>query len=212
MNNFHVFFNSITKRLNLPNRNNESFDETVLPSTNPINNHPHHFSSESFLSSVLEGIDDGLVVLDKNNSIITANHGFLAQVNMPENEVIGKLCYKIYHNADEPCYLSGKDCVVKRTLETGRNHKSVHKRVNDNGSVFYYETRSFPIRNSAGDIESVVKLFCDITEKARLEEELKKRVLELEEFYDMAIGREIRIMELKNEISHFRHKLSMLKP
>lgn len=211
MSNLRVFFNNLTKGLNLPNRYDENFDEEDLSNTNSINDPHHHFSSESFLSSVLEGIGDGLVVLNKNHSIITANHGFLEQVNMPEDEVIGRPCYKIYHNTEDPCYLSGKDCAVKRTFETGRNHNSVQRRVNDSGSVFYYETKSFPIKNSSGEIENVVKLFCDITKKANLEEELKKRVLELEEFYDMALGREIRIMELKNEISSLRNKLSIFE-
>ncbi len=210
MSNLRVFFNNLTKGLNLPSRYDATFDEADLSATNPINDH-HHFSSDSFLSSVLEGIGDGLIVLDRNHSIVSVNHGFLEQVNMLENEVIGRPCYEIYHNIEEPCYLSGKDCAVKRTFETGRNHNSVQRHVNNNGSVFYYEAKSFPIKNSSGEIENVVKLFCDITKKANLEEELKKRVLELEEFYDMAIGREIRIMELKNDISSLRNKLSILE-
>jgi PAS domain S-box-containing protein len=211
MSNLRVFFNNLTKGLNLPNRHDEIFDEAVLPSTNLINDQ-YHFSSASFLTSVLEGIGDGLVVLDKSHSIITANHGFLEQVNMPADEVIGMPCHKIYHGNEEPCYLSGiDDCTVKRTFETGRNYKSVYRRVNDRGSVLYYETKSFPIKNSAGEIENVVKLFCDITEKANLEEELKKRVFELEEFYDMALGRELRIMELKNELSSLRNRLNILE-
>ena len=211
MSNLRVFFNNLTKGLSSPNRYDENFDEAVLSSQNSINNPLNHFNSESFLSSVLEGIGDGLVVLDNNHLIITANHGFLEQVNMQDNEVIGKPCHKIYHGNEEPCYLSGKDCPVKRTFETGRSHNSVQRRVNDSGSVFYYETKSFPIKNSSGDIENVVKLFCDITEKSTLEEELKKRVLELEEFYDMALGRELRIMELKSELSSLRNKLNILE-
>ena len=210
MSNLRVFFNNLTKGLNIPSINDEIFNEADLSTINPINDH-YHFTSASFLTSVLEGIGDCLVVLDKSHSIITANHGFLEQVNMPEDEVIGMPCHKIYHGNEEPCYLSGKDCTVKRTFETGRNYKSVHRRVNDRGSVFYYETKSFPIKNSAGEIENVVKLFCDITEKANLEEELKKRVFELEEFYDMALGREMRIMELKNELSSLRNRLNILE-
>ena len=116
MSNLRVFFNNLTKGLSSPNRYDENFEEAVLSSQNSINNPLNHFSSESFLSSVLEGIGDGIVVLDNNHLIITANHGFLEQVNMQENEVIGKPCHKIYHGNEEPCYLSGKDCPVKTDI------------------------------------------------------------------------------------------------
>ena len=39
------------------------------------------------------------------------------------------------------------------------------------------------------------------------EKELKKRVQELEEFYDIAIGRELRMMELKQEYEKLREEL-----
>jgi PAS domain S-box-containing protein len=60
--------------------------------------------------------------------------------------------------------------------------------------------------------------FTDITERKRAEdallkndEEVKKRVKELEEFYDMAVGRELRIRELKEEIESLKDELSRYK-
>jgi putative methionine-R-sulfoxide reductase with GAF domain len=55
-------------------------------------------------------------------------------------------------------------------------------------------------------------------ENARLYEDLKqanlelqKRLKELEEFYDIAVGRELRMKELKKEIEEFREKIKMLE-
>ena len=47
----------------------------------------------------------------------------------------------------------------------------------------------------------------DVSERTKLENELKERVKELEEFYDMAIGRELKMSELKEEIEALREKL-----
>ena len=45
----------------------------------------------------------------------------------------------------------------------------------------------------------------------RREKELKKKVKELEEFYDMAVGRELRMKELKEEIESLKEELEKSK-
>jgi DNA-binding response OmpR family regulator len=63
-------------------------------------------------------------------------------------------------------------------------------------------------------IERTADLKAEIAERKRAEEEMKKlekalqkRVKELEEFYDMAVGRELRMKELKEEIERLKKKL-----
>ena len=43
------------------------------------------------------------------------------------------------------------------------------------------------------------------------ERELKRRVQELEEFYDIAVGRELRMIELKKEIESLKKKLAEIR-
>jgi DNA-binding NtrC family response regulator len=49
------------------------------------------------------------------------------------------------------------------------------------------------------------------TARKQAEEQLKKRVKELEEFYDMAVNRELRMVELKEEIERLREELKNIK-
>ena len=51
----------------------------------------------------------------------------------------------------------------------------------------------------------------DITEKKGAEQELHERVAELEKFYDMAVGRELRMKEMKREIERLKNELSAYK-
>ncbi len=51
----------------------------------------------------------------------------------------------------------------------------------------------------------------DITERKKAEVEIKKRVKELEDFYDMAVGRELRMIELKDKIAEFKEELAKNK-
>jgi hypothetical protein len=45
----------------------------------------------------------------------------------------------------------------------------------------------------------------------RSEDELKKRVKELEDFYNMSVGRELKMIELKNEIESLKEELAKYK-
>jgi hypothetical protein len=47
----------------------------------------------------------------------------------------------------------------------------------------------------------------DITERKQAEDEIKRRVKELEEFYDMAVGRELRMVALHKEIEQLKQQL-----
>lgn len=61
----------------------------------------------------------------------------------------------------------------------------------------------------AKNLESMVEEKTKELQKS--EEDLKKRIKELEEFYDMAIGRELRIIELKEEIEGLKEELEKYK-
>jgi PAS domain S-box-containing protein len=54
-------------------------------------------------------------------------------------------------------------------------------------------------------------IITDITERRKTEAEIQKRVKELEEFYDMAVGRELRMKELKEEIKEIKKELEEYK-
>lgn len=51
----------------------------------------------------------------------------------------------------------------------------------------------------------------DITERKKAEDEIKKRVKELEEFYEMAVGRELKMKEIKEEIARLKAEISSYK-
>jgi HD superfamily phosphodiesterase len=60
-------------------------------------------------------------------------------------------------------------------------------------------------------VVAAVETVTDLTDRVKLEKDLEKRVKELEEFYDMAVGRELRMIELKEEIAHLREELARHK-
>jgi signal transduction histidine kinase/ActR/RegA family two-component response regulator len=61
---------------------------------------------------------------------------------------------------------------VRRTFETGEPHTAVHTHHDREGDTIYTEVKSFPLKNSRGEIISAIEIHNDITEKKKLEEQL----------------------------------------
>ena len=61
------------------------------------------------------------------------------------------------------------------------------------------------------DGDFISGMIIDISEKVMLEDTIKKRIKELEEFYDMAVSRELRMKELKKEIARLNEELKKYK-
>ncbi|MBI4682611.1 MAG: PAS domain-containing protein [Nitrospirae bacterium] len=159
-----------------------------------------------FFSSILEGMHDGMVVVNRNFEIIYANSSYARQARTPFDEIRGRHCYEVSHHNTKPCYMAGEDCSVKNAFDTGVSSKIIHTHFNGNNRKINVETVAYPLRDMSGNVVSVVERICDITEKIELESELTKRVSELEAFYEMAVGRELRMIELKNEIEALKAK------
>jgi len=130
--------------------------------------------SEAFLSSVLEGIGEGVVVIDRDYRILSANKGYCSQVKMPCDDIIGKHCYEISHHISEPCH-EGKndcDCAVKKCFETGEPYRAIHTHYDRMKTPFYIETNAYPLKDVAGHVVSAIETLMDVTEKKALEAQL----------------------------------------
>lgn len=156
--------------------------------------------SKDFVSSILEGIGDGVVVIDRDMRIVNANKGYLDQVKRSREEVVGRHCYEISHHIDRPCYLAGEECSVKQAFETGFSKRIIHTHFAKEGSPVYIETVSYPLKDSSGNVISAIEVLTDVSERIALEDEVKKRIEELEDFYEIAVDRELKMIELKKEI------------
>ena len=65
----------------------------------------------------------------------------------------------------------------------------------------------YPVQDKTGAMIGVAIFAQDITERKHMEEELRRNVEELEQFSKLAIGREIRMIQLKQEINKLLDQL-----
>lgn len=128
--------------------------------------------SELFIRNILESIDESLVVLDADYKVLSANRAFCEHAGLSLEEAKGRHCYELLHKRTSRCFEDGGDCSVKRVFETGEPSSSKHTHT-DGEKIIHVETKTYPMKDESGNITSVIQVIHDVTEKRKLEEQLR---------------------------------------
>lgn len=121
-------------------------------------------SQRERLETVINGIDDGIVVLDPTRTILAANQAFLSRTGHVREEVLGCACGDV---AEGIC--STSDCPTLACLHTGDRQVRICERRQEDGTVAWEEVHSSPILGPDGEIAQIVEVWRDITERRRVE-------------------------------------------
>jgi PAS domain S-box-containing protein len=170
------------------------------------------------LGSIFRASPTGIgVVSSPDRLLLEVNERLCKMLGYSEEELVGKSA-RVFYPTDEDF-----EYVGKKKYELIRDHGvgTVETRWQcKDGRIINVLLSSSPIDVNNLSL-GVTFTVLDITENKRSdqllkkrEEELKKRVKELEEFYNMAVGRELRMVELKKEIEQLKQQLDQygIKP
>jgi len=153
---------------------------------------------------------DAIVVIDDKGLITFWNPSAERMFGYSEDEALGEELHMIF--APEKYHKAYRDG-IRIFGETGRGNvigKTLEfTAVRKDGTEFPIEVSTSAIRVRGR--WHAVGIIRDITEKVRLNEDLRKRIRELEEFYDIAVTRELRMIELKEEIERLKEEVDRLK-
>jgi len=125
---------------------------------------------KEFLQSVLDGIKESIVVLDRDYRIICHNKAFKEWLKLTKKSVIGEHCYTIIH--DQPVRCS--PCIVRETFRTKQFFEASHSHERGDDGRIYHETNSYPITDDNGEVKYAIYMFKDVTEKGRIEEKVRQ--------------------------------------
>jgi PAS domain S-box-containing protein len=130
--------------------------------------------AEEFISSILDSVGEGIIVVDPEYRIISANKAYCDQLGWALDDAKGSHCYEVSHRIKRPCFEEGEDCPIKHTFETGKPATYLHVHHNVKGEDIYVEVRSYPLKDSNGKVISAIEVVTNITEKRKLEEQLRQ--------------------------------------
>jgi PAS domain S-box-containing protein len=131
--------------------------------------------SEELIKNILESVDEGFIILDRDFRILSANKAYANMVAMPLQNIIGGHCYEVSHRGSTPCSGTGCDCAVKKVFETRTSHVSVHAHHDSKGGLVHIETKAYPLsKDGSGEVVTAIETLVDITERQKLEEQLRQ--------------------------------------
>jgi len=130
--------------------------------------------SEEFNRSILESVDEGFIVIDRDYRVVSAIRAFIEQTGMDLGDMTGKHCFEISHHCMAPCYKEGEMCAVKQVFDTGESRAVIHTHHDVKGTAIYVETKAYPLtKDESGKVLTVIEIIVDVTEKKKLEAQLR---------------------------------------
>lgn len=132
-------------------------------------------ASKAFIETALNSLTDSLYVIRTADfTILGANKAFTDVVGLGVNSIIGKHCYELTHRRSAPCDHPNDPCPLMETLKTGQPSTMEHIHFDSTAGERFVEVSAFPIRDERGEIQRIVHVDRDITERKKMAETLKK--------------------------------------
>lgn len=161
--------------------------------------------SEERLRLLIESANDyAIFTIDPNRCVDSWNTGAEAMFGYSESEILGRSGDILFTKEDR------EHGDPQQEAETARKHgRAGNERWHErkDGSRFYGSGSVMPLRGKGGTLHGFVKIMRDLTESKRTAEALREQMDELSRFNTAAVGRETRMIELKNEINSLCEQL-----
>lgn len=118
------------------------------------------------LNTILNSMREIIIRYDKDMKVLWANKRAEELFGLPQNEIIGRQCHRLWFNADSPC----KGCVEKQGGRTCRNEGI---NIMPDGRIF--ETVNYKLGGKTDSKPGLVQVAQDVTERELARQKAKQQ-------------------------------------
>jgi len=164
--------------------------------------------SEEKYRLIAENTSDGIVVLNSNNAITYVSPGYTKLFGYSEAVELGRgkdEISSIIHPEDRDKIVSDIFKAIANKVET---LIYVYRMKHQNGQYIWREDSANFKYNDSGEYVGAYIVCRDVTDRKRSDEKLQEKMAEIQKLNSFMIGRELKMVELKNEISSLQQKQS----
>lgn len=162
-----------------------------------------------YSESIVDTVRNPLLILDANLKVVSANRSFYRTFKVNPEETGGQFIYELGNRQwDIPELRELLEGILPQNTSFD-DFEVEHDFPHIGHKVMILNARK--IYQKKNKTDKILLAIEDITERKKAELEIKKRVKELEDFYEIGIGRELRMIELKKEIESLKEELARYK-
>lgn len=158
------------------------------------------------MAAIAESSEDAIVLRTMEGTIIGWNASAERMFGYKASEAIGqpaRFLMPADHADDERQMLE--------RLRKGQRPKHFETvRVRKDGSYVDVSESISPIKDESGRLIGIAQILRDMTERKQWEDALQEKIRDLELFHDMAVTRELKLIELEKELERLKEQLSQL--
>ncbi len=155
--------------------------------------------SEEKYRDLFESVSDVIYVIDQNGNFIAVNRRMEEVVGYKREELIGRPAATIFEEE--------KDVGLAELIKNGVVQNMEKTYVLKDGRKIVVLLSSSVIRDSEGEIQGIVCCARDITERKQMEEELRRQMDQLEKFTKVAVGRELKMKKMEEELAALKDEM-----
>ena len=127
-------------------------------------------ASESLYRSLVENIDLGVTLIDRDCRILMANATQMKLAKKGRTELIRGYCYREFSQRDDKC----PHCPGDKAMEDGEPQEIVKEGIRGDGSPITVRIRAFPVKDPEGNAHSFIEVVEDISQRVKTEQELQR--------------------------------------
>jgi len=170
--------------------------------------------ARAYAESLIKNAPDPVFVSDLEGKILQANDAVFALLGFRADELIEQSLSRIISPAETRAFLAALREVVERgvTRNAHLNPRSA------SGEVIPTTLNASALRDSDGKVIGAIGIFRDMREYEQVvrdleksKSELQEKILDLEKFEEVVVGRELKMIALEKELESSRKELGRLK-
>ena len=140
------------------------------------------FDAKKRLDLLFDTVQGGIVSLDLEYNILSANRYVERWVDMPLSDIVGKNSREVFHAKGGIC----PHCAARPTFDSGDINS-----ITQSSGLNYAELTAYPVRDRKGDVAEAVVFIQDITDRILYQEEimgLYREVAQTKEYLESLIN------------------------
>jgi PAS domain S-box-containing protein len=158
--------------------------------------------SRERLNTILKTTAQGFWLVDKDDNILDVNKATCEILDLPKEEIVGR---NFWDFLDE----ENREIVREQNRIRKKGKQSIYEisLFRSDGTIVPCLNNAAPLLDKDGNVVGSFGMTTNITERKQMEEDLRRNVEELERFNKLAIEREMRMIQLKQEINELMSQL-----